>query len=83
MAIQIMCPPSSHRLNKPVPFVALPTSWKDAFAAMDAGCDRNGQMPPAPGMMATHKMKVRQLLCTARLAALLDEISVDTGRVAI
>lgn len=73
-------PSSSRRLDKSVPFDALPTSWKDAFADMDAGFDRNGQMPPAPGMMATHKMKIRQLLCSARLAALPDEISVDAVR---
>lgn len=72
--------PSSCPLKKSVPFDTLPTPWKDAFADMDAGFDRNGQMPPAPGMMATHKMKIRQLLNSARSADLPDEISSETVR---
>ncbi|UWQ02842.1 hypothetical protein K3X44_05845 [Aliiroseovarius crassostreae] len=71
---------SPRRLNVSVPFDTLPLPWKEAFADMDAGFDRNGQMPPAPGMMGTHKMKVRQLLFSAREAALPDEISTDTVR---
>ena len=68
------------RLSKSVHFDNLPLSWREAFDDMDAGFDRNGQLPPVTGMIATHKMKLRQLLCSARTAGLPDELSVETVR---
>lgn len=71
---------SKRRLSKSVRLNDLPLSWREALDDMDLGVDRNGQLPPATGMMATHKMKLRQLLCSARAAGLPDELSVDTVR---
>lgn len=66
--------------TKSVPLDQLPKDWREAFDGMDAGFDRNGQLPPATGMMPTHKMKMRQLLCSARAAGLPDVLSPESVR---
>ena len=68
------------RLNKSVPEAELPAAWRAALSDMAAGFDRNGELPPAPAMMKTHVMKLRQLLCSARKAGLDDALSVATVR---
>ncbi|MCA2008631.1 hypothetical protein [Tritonibacter mobilis] len=72
--------PKARRLTKSVEFNQLPLVWREAFADMDTGFDRNGELPPAEGMMTTHKMKMRQLLFSARAAGLPDALSTAAVR---
>ncbi|NKX28495.1 hypothetical protein HGE68_01180 [Rhodobacteraceae bacterium R_SAG6] len=72
--------PKARRLSKSVEFSQLPSAWRKAFADMDAGFDRNGELPPAKGMMTTHKMKMRQYLFSTRAAGLPDALSADAVR---
>ena len=66
--------------SKSVPFDQLPKDWQTALLHMEEGFDCNGQLPPATGMMPTHKMKMRQLLCSARAAGLPDVLSAESVR---
>ncbi|SHF00970.1 hypothetical protein SAMN05444279_11412 [Ruegeria intermedia] len=68
------------KLSKSVPYSELPGVWRSAFDDMEAGFDRNGEIPPTAGMMPTLKMKARQLLRSARDAGLPDELSARTVR---
>lgn len=72
--------PRVRLLKNSVPESELPAEWRAAFDDMDAGYDRNGELPPAKGMQSTHIMKMRQLLCSAREASLPDELSPETVR---
>lgn len=72
--------PRVRLLKNSVPENELPAEWRAAFDDMDAGYDRNGELPPAEGMQSTHIMKMRQLLCSAREASLPDELSPETVR---
>ncbi|WP_058280687.1 hypothetical protein [Ruegeria denitrificans] len=72
--------PKSRRLSKSVEFNQLPPAWRKAFQDMDAGFDQNGELPPAEGMMDTHKMKMRQFLFSARAAGLPDALSTEAVR---
>ena len=72
--------PRVRLLQKSVPESELPTEWRTAFEAMDAGYDRNGVNPPAKGMQETLIMKMRQLLYAAREESLPDELSPETVR---
>jgi hypothetical protein len=72
--------PTARRLSKSVEFNQLPLVWREAFTDMDAGFDRNGELPPAEGIMETHKMKMRQFLHSARAAGLPDALTEDAVR---
>lgn len=64
-------------LKYSIPEDQLPLAWREALEDMAAGFDRNCVAAPSPNMIATYRMKLRQIACSARKAGLPEEISVD------
>ncbi|WP_323778185.1 hypothetical protein [Leisingera sp.] len=64
-------------LKHSIPDHELPTSWQEALADMVAGIDRPGAMAPSPKMIPTYRMKLRQLACSARKAALPEAFTIE------
>lgn len=69
--------PKQRTLQVSIPENELPKLWKQALADMNAGFDGNGVIAPSRNMIMTYKMKLRQLACSARMAGITEEFSVD------